>query len=354
MSNNRSEKHKDNNLPLAGIKIIEFKGIGPGPFCGQHLRQLGAEVTLIDRPGSSGSAVLSGNDPMTKGKTIVEIDLKSPNAVEQVSELVRDADAIIEGLRPGVMERLGLGPEVLCKVNPRLVYGRITGWGQDGPLAHAAGHDLNYIALSGALWYGGQPGTAPITPPSIVGDIGGGALYLAIGILSGILQAQRTGKGKIVDAAMVDGSAHMMGLLLGLIPMGGLRPERGQSLLDGPNWYNTYVCKDGKYVTVGSLEPQFHAILIEKLGLSGQGLEAGQYNGKGWAPLREKFTDIFASRTQAEWCEIMEGTDICFAPVLDPWEAADHPHMAARGVYKKDKNGGLSVSPAPRFVDYPE
>jgi len=250
------------------------------------------------------------------------------------------------------MERLGLGPDVCLARNPRLVYGRMTGWGQDGPLAQAAGHDMNYIALAGALWYAGQPGQAPIAPPSLVGDVGGGALYLAVGLLAGVMNARNTGKGQVIDAAIVDGCAHMQNLLLSAKAGGQLPNERGQSGLDGPHWYNTYLCADGNYVSVGSLEPRFYALLREKLGLGDDPETANGYNPKTWPQLREKFAAIFAQKTRDQWCEILEGTDACFAPVLNLDEAADHPHLQARKVFDRE-NGMLQANPAPRFSGTP-
>ncbi len=335
--------------PLSGIRIIEIEGIGPGPFCGMLLSDLGAEITLIARPGGAIPIGNSGqSDPMTAGKTIIELNLKDESDAQKLKDMIGDFDALFEGMRPGVMERLGLGPSQLAPLNPQLVYGRLTGWGQNGPLAHAAGHDINYIALSGALWYAGQPGQPPLAPPTLIGDIGGGALYMAIGILSGILQARQSGKGTVIDAAIVDGSSHMMNLLLAAQSRGIIQENRGQSLLDGPHWYSTYQCADGHYVTVGSLEPQFYALLLRKLGLADDPYYANQYNGKAWPELREKFKTLFKSKTRDEWCDLLEGTDVCFGPVLTPSEAAEHPHIKARNIYSKE-DGTMRAAPAPRF-----
>ena len=249
------------NRPLSGLKIVEIEGIGPGPFCGMLLADLGAQVTLIKRPGGATPFGDKGADPMTSGKTVIELNLKDPEAVQKLKSMMKNFDALIEGMRPGVMEKLGIGPKDMAEHNPKLVYGRLTGWGQDGPLAHAAGHDINYIALSGALWYTGQPDQAPLPPPTLIGDIAGGALYMAIGLLSAVMKARETGEGCVVDAAMVDGSAHMMNLLLAAASNNIVQEKRGQSLLDGPHWYGTYECEDGHYVTIGSLEPQFYALL---------------------------------------------------------------------------------------------
>ena len=337
------------NRPLSGLKIVEIEGIGPGPFCGMLLADLGAQVTLIKRPGGATPFGDKGADPMTSGKTVIELNLKDPEAVQKLKSMMKDFDALIEGMRPGVMEKLGLGPKDMAEHNPKLVYGRLTGWGQDGPLAHAAGHDINYIALSGALWYTGQPDQAPLPPPTLIGDIAGGALYMAIGLLSAVMKARETGEGCVVDAAMVDGSAHMMNLLLAAASNNIVQETRGQSLLDGPHWYGTYECEDGHYVTIGSLEPQFYAFLLQKLGLADDPDYAAQYDGRKWPELKEKFKTLFKSKTRKQWCDLLEGTDVCFAPVLAPSEAAEHPHMKARGIYTKE-NGNLRTAPAPRFL----
>jgi acetyl-CoA hydrolase len=250
------------------------------------------------------------------------------------------------------MERLGLSPQTCLERNPRLVYGRVTGWGQDGPLAQAAGHDLNYIALSGALWYAGLPDEPPLTPPSLVGDIGGGALYLAVGILAAIMSARATGRGQVVDAAIVDGSAHMMSLLFGLRALGRLSSDRGQSVLDGSHRYNTYRCADGRYISLGTVEAKFYRELRERLGLAADPEFDRSDDPRSWPQLRRRLADLFASRNRDDWCALLEGTDACFAPVLSPDEAADHPHMRARGVYTRD-GGFLQASPAPRFSGTP-
>jgi acetyl-CoA hydrolase len=250
------------------------------------------------------------------------------------------------------MERLGLGPDVCLQRNPKLVYGRMTGWGQDGPLAHAAGHDLNYVALSGALWYAGQPGEAPLPPPSLVGDIGGGAMYLAVGLLAAIIQVRAGGPGQVVDAAIVDGAAHMTTLLLGLRAAGRMERERGRSMLDGPHWYNTYRCADGEFITVGALEPKFYRELCERLGIAADPAYATQHDADRWPALRESLGALIAGRPRAAWSALLEGTDACFAPVLSPEEAATHPHLRARGVYRT-AHGVLQAQPAPRFSATP-
>lgn len=339
--------------PLAGLRVLEIAGIGPGPFSGMLLADLGADVVVIDRPpADTDGADVAATGVLGRGKRRVVLDLKSTQGIAAALELVEHSDALIEGMRPGVMERLGLGPEICLARNPRLVYGRMTGWGQDGPLASAAGHDLNYIALSGALWYAGEPGGAPLAPPTLVGDIGGGALYLVIGLLAGMMSARQTGRGQVVDAAIVDGSAHMMNLLLGLMPGGHFVIERGASLLDGPHWYSTYRCADGNFISVGALEPKFYRLLLEKLGLAADARFADGFSRAAWPRLRQCFSELFAQRTRDEWCVLLQGTDACFAPVLSPPEAAAHPHMAARGVYSNE-GGILQANPAPRFSATP-
>jgi crotonobetainyl-CoA:carnitine CoA-transferase CaiB-like acyl-CoA transferase len=338
--------------PLAGLRVLEIAGIGPGPFCGMLLADLGADVVLVERtaPGADDFDLGPAAIPH-RGKRSIALDLKTAGGVAMVLGLAEKADALIEGMRPGVMERLGLGPDACLARNPRLAYGRMTGWGQEGPLAHAAGHDLNYVALSGALWYSGQPGEPPLTPPTVVGDVGG-ALYLAVGLLAAVMSARETGRGQVVDSAIVDGSAHMLGLLMTLKAAGRLSAERGQSLLDGPHWYQTYRCADGLYVSVGALEPKFYAELLDRLGLAGDPAFANGYDPARWGELRERFAALFATRTRDEWCKLLEGSDACFAPVLDPEEAARHPHMAARGVYL-EIDGFLQAAPAPRFSGTP-
>lgn len=335
---------------LSGIKIVEICGIGPGPFCAMHLADLGAQVIAVERaPASSVTGeAKAAKSPMNRGKRSIVADLKTPEGRETVLKLIDSADALIEGMRPGVMERLGLGPEVLLARNPKLVYGRMTGWGQGGPMAHAAGHDNNYISLSGALYYSGTASEVPSSPITLLGDIGGGALYLAIGLLSGILNARSTGKGTVVDAAIVDGSAHMMQLLLSMAARGGLQEQRGKSMHDGSHFYATYRCADGHYVSLGSLEPQFYALLLEKLELQNDPRFAKQWDMSRWGEMRAAFEDIFVTRTRAQWCELLEGSDVCFAPVLSPREASEHPHMVERDVYF-ERDGMLQAHPAPRF-----
>ncbi|QFT77500.1 MULTISPECIES: CaiB/BaiF CoA-transferase family protein [unclassified Erythrobacter] len=336
--------------PLAGIRIVEIEGIGPAPFCGMHLADMGADVILVERKEKS-------SDPGTtmpvgilkRGKRSIALDLKDDGDKAILLDLVASADALIEGMRPGVMERLGLGPDICQKRNPALVYGRITGWGQDGPLSQAAGHDINYVALSSAGWYAGTADGTPLPPPAMVGDLGGGANYLTIGVLAGIVRAKASGKGDIVDAAIVDGSAHMMNLIFDLMPKGLMKEERGVSALDGAPWYGTYRCADGTHITVGSLEPKFYAELLERLGLSDNPLFANQFDPKFWPEQAKHLAELFASQPSAYWCTLLEGSDACFAPVLSPSSAKEHPHNQARGIFDESK-GYLQAGSAPRFA----
>lgn len=335
---------------LSGIRVIEIAGIGPGPFCGMLLADMGADVILVERAAAGGTDILSlgKNAIVNRGKRSIALDLKDPKAAAAVLELIASADALIEGMRPGVMERLGLGPDACLARNPRLVYGRMTGWGQSGPMALAAGHDANYIALSGALWWAGAPGSAPVAPPTLVGDLGGGALYLAMGLLAGILNVRNGGKGQVVDAAIVDGSANLMNLLLSLHASGQMPYERGQGLLDGPHWCGSYACADGLLVSVQALEPQFNALLFAKLGLGEDPEFRKPYDSRLWPRLRERLAALFATQPRQHWVDLLQGSDACFAPVLTPLEAMSHPHMAARGIYSQ-KDGVLQAAPAPRF-----
>jgi crotonobetainyl-CoA:carnitine CoA-transferase CaiB-like acyl-CoA transferase len=339
--------------PLAGKKIIEFAGLGPAPVCGMLLADMGADVIVIDRKEAQGvrrDIGLGGKHAfMNRGKKSLALDLKSPDAAPLVIDLLREADALIEGFRPGVMERLGLGPEVCLEANPRLVYGRLTGWGQSGPLAHAAGHDINYAALSGALWYSGRAGTPPITPPTLTGDYCGGTMNLAVGLLAAMLHVQATGEGQVVDAAITDGAALSTTMLYTLFAGGVWSPRREDNLLDGgAHWYDCYECADGGFISIGSFEGEFYALLLEALGLADDPDFAQQYDRSRWPELKGRIADIFSSKTRDEWCELMEGTDICFAPVLDFSEAPAHPHNAARATFV-DVDGVTQPGPAPRF-----
>ena len=336
--------------PLTGIRILEFAGIGPGPFCGMLLSDLGADVVRIDRPNarSAGVGAVSG-----RGRRSIALDLKNPADIETALNLISHADAVFEGYRPGVMERMGLGPDVALARNPKLVYGRMTGWGQTGPLAPTAGHDINYIALSGALGSMG-PANAPPSPPlNLVGDYGGGALFLAFGLLAGIIRARETGEGQVIDAAMTDGSALLMAVFHDFTGMGAWKPERGTNLLDGgAHFYDTYECADGHYISVGAIEPQFYALLLEKTGLSDDPAFAHQMDRKSWPELKAKLADLFRQKTRAEWTDLLEGTDACFAPVLSLAEAPEHPHNKARETFITYEGIQMPAA-APRFDGVP-
>ncbi|HMV71935.1 MAG TPA: CaiB/BaiF CoA-transferase family protein [Pseudomonadales bacterium] len=336
--------------PLHGRKIVEIAGIGPGPFAAMMLADMGADVIRVSRP-SSGMLSMAENEKLdfgNRGKRCIALNLKDPQAVDVVLHLIEDADAMLEGNRPGVMEKLGLGPDVCLQRNPRLVYGRMTGWGQDGPLAYAAGHDLNYIALTGALHAIGEKGGKPVVPLNLIGDFGGGGLLLAYGIVCAILEAQSSGKGQVVDAAMVDGASTLMTMMYGAFQSGFWRDERGSNMLDGgSHFYGVYETADGKYVSIGSIEPQFYAQLLEKLGLADEQLPH-QHDARRWDALKERFAAIFRSRTRDEWCAIMEGSDVCFAPVLALGEVATHSHAVARAAFFEN-DGIWQPAPAPRF-----
>ena len=332
---------------LNGIRIVEIEGLGPGPFAAMHLADLGADVIVIHRKSSSGS-ITTDKSLLDRGKRSIALDLKDPNDIEIALGIIENSDGLIEGFRPGVMERLGLGPEVCQARNPALVYGRMTGWGQKGPRAQQAGHDLNYIATSGALWYSSVPGDAPMTPPTLVGDIGGGANYLVIGMLAGILGAKSSGKGCVVDASIVDGSAHMMNLLMAVKQSGQFQETRGQSLLDGPHWCRTYTCQDGKFVTVQCLEPKFYIVFLDLLNLSENQDFAKQYDKTKWSEQTEKLSAIFAAQPSTHWDTLFSGSDACVAIAKSPLEALDDPHMKSRDIWQS-LDGDLQASPAPRF-----
>lgn len=326
-----------------------MSGIGPGPFCGMLLADLGADVICIERP-VDGTPKPRPSEITQRGKRSVMLDLKQPNSVEAVLSLIEKSDALIEGMRPGVMERLGLRPDICLRRNPALIYGRLTGWGQDGPLSRAAGHDSNYTALSGALWFAGAPDTPQMAPSTMLGDVGGGALYMTIGILAGILQAQSTGKGQVIDGAIVDGTAHMLNLLLSMTAQLGGSFERGVQMYDASHWAGrTYACSDGGLINIAPLEPKFYALFLELLGLSSDArFVGGQMNPKLWPELTQILIDKFAAEPQSYWIHLLEGTDCCFAPVLNPAQSAEHPHMKARGVYET-VDGILQARAAPRF-----
>ena len=332
---------------LDGIKIVEIEGLGPAPFAGMMLADLGAEVTVIHRKGKAGSITAEAS-LLDRGKRSIALDLKDPGDVQVARALIARSDGLIEGFRPGVMERLGLGPKECYTDNPKLTYGRMTGWGQTGPRAMQAGHDLNYIATSGALYYAGLPEDAPVTPATLLGDIGGGALYLVAGMLAGIIKAGRTGQGSVVDAAIVDGSAHMMNLLMALGQGGGLSENRGESLLDGPHWSRTYRCACGGYVSVQALEPQFYKALLEALNLTLDDTMQAQHDARQWDAQTAKLAAIFLEKSRAEWADHFDGSEACVAAVLSPHQAAKEPHMNAREVWN-DAQGALQASAAPRF-----
>ncbi len=334
--------------PLLGLRVLEFASIGPGPHCAMLLADLGAEVIRIEREGGNGWP----NPVVDRGRKRLTLDIRTEAGRERCLALAEGADVLIEGMRPGVMERLGLGPEQVHARNPRLVYGRMTGWGQTGPLAQSAGHDINYIALTGALAaIGGREGPA-IPPLNLVGDFGGGSLYLAFGIMAALWERERSGQGQVVDAAIVDGVSSMMTFFAGLLPSGAISLERDRNLLAGaaPH-YRCYTCADGRDIAIGPLEPQFLAELMQRIGAT-ESLLQGCANPDHWQEQSEQLTTLFASRTQADWCALLEGTDACFAPVLTLEEAAQHPHMQQRGVYR-DIDGVLHAAPAPRFSRTP-
>ena len=336
--------------PLQGITIIELAGIGPGPFCGMMLSDMGADVIRIDR-----SSAVRGGDPakpppdvLGRGRRSLAVDLKNPAGVETVLSLIEQADGLIEGFRPGVTERLGLGPETCLERNPKLVYGRMTGWGQDGPYATAAGHDINYISLAGALEPIGRAGEAPVPPLNLVGDFGGGGMVLAYGMVCAMLEAGRSGQGQVIDAAMVDGAAVLVNFIWGLKAMGMWKPERGVNMLDtGAHFYDAYECSDGTYVSIGSIEPQFYAELVRLADLDDEDFGA-QMDRERWPEMKDKLAAIIKTKSRDEWCEIMEHSDVCFAPVLSMEEAALHPHNVARGTFI-DNAGMTQAGPAPRF-----
>jgi alpha-methylacyl-CoA racemase len=336
--------------PLQGIRVVEIAGIGPGPFAAMMLADMGADVLRVDRAQSvpASPPAEASFDLLNRGRRSVGIDLKHEKGVETLLRLVEQADALIEGFRPGVMERLGLGPDVCRGRNPRLVYGRMTGWGQEGPIAHAAGHDINYIALAGTLHHIGRQGEKPLPPLNLVGDFGGGGMLLAFGVVCALVERQRSGQGQVVDAAMVDGAAVLTTMMHAFRHTGMFTDERGTNLLDtGAHFYETYETRDGKYVAIGSIEPQFYAELLKRTGLEGESLPR-QMDRAQWPAMKQRLEAIFRSRTRDEWCEIMEGSDVCFAPVLTMGEAYRHPHNVARRTFV-EVAGRLQPAPAPRF-----
>ncbi len=333
--------------PLTGVRVVELVGIGPGPFAGMMLADLGADVIRVDRPGGNALQVSSpSKDVLSRGRPSVAVNLKDPRGIELVLDLVEKADVLIEGFRPGVTERLGLGPDVCLARNPKLVYGRMTGWGQDGPLSQSAGHDINYISIAGALAPIGRAGGPPQVPLNLVGDFGGGSLYLVAGVLAGVIEARTSGQGQVVDAAIVDGAAHLMSMMVTMQQAGVWSDQRGTNLLDtGAPFYDVYETSDGRYMSVGGLEARFYSDM-EKL------LDAGDLPDRNdlaqWPALRARLAEIFAGKTQAEWAAIFEGSDACVAPILPLSEAPSHPHNVARGTYVEHE-GLIQPAPAPRF-----
>ena len=336
--------------PLANLKIVEFAGIGPGPMCGMLLADLGADVLRIER--IQARQIRLRSPILNRSRRSVALDLKKPEGVETALKLLDQADALIEGFRPGVMERLGLGPDVCLARNPKLVYGRMTGWGQDGPLAHAAGHDINYVALTGALNAIGPKDGPPSPPLNLVGDFGGGALYLAFGLVCGILEAVHSGKGQVLDVAMVDGAASLMTSIYGSRSIGAWKDDRQSNQTDGgAHYYGAYETKDGNYISIAPIEPQFYAELLERLGLDAADLPE-QLDRDHWPLLKTKLASLFKTKTRDEWCELLEGTDVCFAPVLSMAEAPEHAHMKARDAFV-EVEGVVQPAPAPRFSRTP-
>jgi alpha-methylacyl-CoA racemase len=336
--------------PLTGYRVIELAGIGPGPFAAMLLADMGAEVIRVDRAAKSPIPGTDNGDILQRGRRNIALDLKHPDGVATLLDLVERADALIEGFRPGVMERLGLGPDECLARNPRLVFGRMTGWGQDGPYAHAAGHDINYIALAGALAHFGRSGGPPTPPLNMVGDFGGGGMFLAFGVVCALLEAQRSGEGQVVDTAMVDGTATLMTMFWSFWQLGVHDiSRRGANTLDtGAHFYDVYECADGEYVSIGSIEPQFYAELLRLTGLTDDEEFAHQHDRSGWPHLKERLSELFRSKTRDEWCGIMEHTDVCFAPVLRLDEAYEHPHNVARRTFV-ESHGRKQPAPAPRF-----
>ncbi|MCK9515243.1 MAG: CaiB/BaiF CoA-transferase family protein [Ottowia sp.] len=333
--------------PLAGLKVVEMAGIGPGPFCAMLLADLGAEVIRIARPGARMPA---NHDVLLRSRAAeLVVDLRQEQVRADVLALVDGADVLLEGFRPGVMEKLGLGPDVCLARNPRLIYGRMTGWGQKGPLAHAAGHDLNYIAISGALHAIGRAGEKPVVPLNYIGDFGGGAMLLAVGVLAALYERGQSGRGQVIDAAMTDGAALLSAMMYGMHAAGQWNNRRGTNLLDGgAHFYDTYACADGRWVAIGAIEPQFYALLRERCGLASDAEFDAQMDPARWPRLKERLAELFKQRTRDEWCELLEGSDACFAPVLDWDEAPRHPHNVARQTFV-NVDGKMQPAPAPRF-----
>ena len=333
--------------PLTGVKVVELAGIGPAPFACMLLAELGAEVLRIERPGGGLRMGPPELELLNRGRRSVVLDLKNPLAVDAVLQLVGRADVLVEGFRPGVAERLGLGPQECFEVNPRLVYGRMTGWGQDGPLAASAGHDIDYLALSGALHAIGRAGGPPQVPVNLLGDFAGGSLYLVVGVLAAVMEARGSGRGQVVDAAIVDGAAHLTTMLLGALAAGNWQRERGTNLLDtGAPFYDVYETSDGQYMAVGALEPRFYGEFVRLLGITAP----DRYDPANWPELRKTLADAFRQRSQAEWTQVFDGSDACVSPVLPL--GGEHPHLVARGIFL-DRDGVRQPAPAPRFSRTP-
>lgn len=331
--------------PLKGLRVIELEGLGPAPFCGMMLADMGAEVISVARRTNTDARPGAVSE---RGKKSIALNLKDPDAIECILRLCETADVLIEGFRPGVTERLGIGPDACMARNPKLVYGRMTGWGQTGPLAKVAGHDLNYIALSGALHAMGRADERPAPPLNLVGDFGGGGMMLAFGVMCAIFESQRSGKGQVIDTSMVDGTAALMHMMYAWMAQGQWQDKRASNMLDGAaHFYDTYETRDGKFVSIGSIEPQFYAMLLEQTGVDKSEF-APQLDSAQWPALKAKLIDVFKRKTRDEWCAIMEGTDVCFAPVLSMLEAPEHPHNKDRGTFL-DIDGVLQPAPAPRF-----
>lgn len=346
-----SETNGEKLGPLAGVRVLEIAGIGPGPFTAMMLSDMGADVIRIDRAASviGGDPETPPGDVLNRGRRSIGVDLKNPDGVEVLLTLVESADALIEGFRPGVCERLGIGPQTCLERNPRLVFGRMTGWGQQGPLAQSAGHDINYISIAGVLDPIGRVNERPIPPLNLVGDFGGGGMFLAFGVVCALLEARESGRGQVVDAAMVDGSAVLATMFTGLREMGVWNDVRGTNMLDtGAHFYEVYETSDGRYVSLGAIEPQFYSQLLERLGLADDDTLADQGDQDAWPLLKERFAEIFRTRTRDEWVEVFDGSDACFAPVLSMLEAPSHPHNQARSTFTS-VSGVVQPAPAPRF-----
>jgi alpha-methylacyl-CoA racemase len=340
--------------PLHGVRVVELAGLGPAPYACMLLADAGADVLRLERAPAGGAPAPDGPywDLINRSRQSVGVDLKRPQAVGLVLDLVEQADVLIEGFRPGVAERLGVGPKDCGARNAKLVYGRMTGWGQDGPLADTAGHDIDYIAISGALWPLGRTDERPAPPLNLIGDFGGGGMLLAFGVLAALLEAQRSGKGQVVDAAMTDGSASLMTMMFAFRQFGWWKPERGVNLLDtGAHFYEVYETADGGFFAVGAIEPKFYAELLKGMGLEGEDLPT-QMDRDRWPAMKERFAAVFRTRTRDQWAAVFEGTDACAAPVLSPWEADQHPHNRARGTFV-EVDGVVQPAPAPRFSRTP-